>query len=172
MDNIRITKSLLNKIAKYVEDNYREVEIDLLADNNENLESSFKTTPDWAKEIANSKSKSWKDKLNDIIIKKDMNDPEIYKRGGISKQVYSNIRNTKKSYLPTKDTAIQLCFGLKLTINEFEDLLSSIGYCLSTSNKRDLIIKACVIHKIYDLNAVNQILYENQFAHFKLNEVF
>ena len=45
------------------------------------------------------------------------------------------------NYQPKKDTAIQICIGLKLNLDKTIDLLSKAGFGLSAASERDLVIK-------------------------------
>ena len=162
----KITKA---KIKQYIEDNYREEEINYsnsygYQDNN----SCFKTTPDWAREIIEEKTERWQDDITSIIIKKGYTDVDVYKRAGLAKQTFGKMKN-EPSYNPSKDTAIQICIGLKLNDQEAQILLNKMGYALSNSSKRDLIVKYCLSKKIHNIRYINDILYEENFKLFPNN---
>lgn len=93
------------------------------------------------------------------MIEKDLNSPDVYKKVYISKQTFSKAISLK-DYHPGKETAIQVCFGLKLNLNESLELLESAGYTLSKSIISDLIIRYYLDNKIYDIEKVNDTLYE------------
>ncbi len=79
---------------------------------------------------------------------------DIYKAGGITRQTFSKIISKRNDdFHPTKDTVIKLALGLKLTLNETEDLLQSSGYAFSEKNKTDVEIKNLL--SIGDYNILN-----------------
>ena len=53
-----------------------------------------------------------------------------------------------------------MCIGLKLNLDQSIDLLAKAGFALSNSSKRDLVVRYFIEHKIYDINEINEILYE------------
>lgn len=111
---------------------------------------------------------SWQESLFKLIDKKGYKDPEVYHRAQISKQTFSKIRSDKY-YQPNKDSAIQLCIGLKLNIDETIDLLAKAGYTLSKSLKRDLVVRYFIEHCIYNILDLNVVLNEMQLKLFPIN---
>ena len=113
-------------------------------------------------------SSTWQQSVFSIIDKKyesnpiEWKDSKVYKRAMITKQTFSKIRN-ETNYHPDKETAVKMCFGLKLNIDETVDLLAKAGYTLSMSIKQDLIIRYFIEHKAYDVIDLN-----NMFDSFKL----
>ncbi len=91
------------------------------------------------------------------IDKKGLTDPEIYKKAGIDRKLFSKIR-TNPTYRPGKNTVIALSLALELNNKETEKLLGSAGYSLSESDTFDLVIQFCLEKKIYDLHYVNEAL--------------
>ncbi len=104
-----------------------------------------------------SKSKSFNETLFYYIDKSGHKDSEIYKRVDIDRKLFSKIR-CNQDYIPRKNVIIKLCFSLRLNRSEFNTLLNSAGYSLST-NKFDLIINYCLDNNIYDLNIINDYLF-------------
>ena len=164
-----IDKGMKTKIFKYIEDNYREEEIDYSLTQND--DASFRTTPDWAREIVSEQIKQhWRDDIIKYIDSKGITDSEFYHRAHISKQTFNKIKNTS-SYTPNKDTAFQICLGLKLNEKESVALLERIGYSFCTSNKRDLLIRGCIINKFYRVTLINDLLYELGYKLFPSAEI-
>lgn len=95
--------------------------------------------------------------LFDYIDKKSISDPEVYKKAGIDRKLFSKIRSNP-NYRPGKNTIIALALALELNKKETDKLLSAAGYSLSDSDTADLIILYCLEKKIYDLDYVNQTL--------------
>jgi transcriptional regulator with XRE-family HTH domain len=63
----------------------------------------------------------------------------VIEEANISKSYFYKIRNGEK--LPSRDTLIQICFGLDLNLEETNLLLNKTGYnALYLRNVRDVII--------------------------------
>lgn len=86
-------------------------------------------------------------------------DSDIYNKALIDRRLFSKIRNNE-NYHPSKETVICLGIALELSIEEFENLLLSASYSLPKNNTYDLIIRFCIIEKIYDINTINTLLDE------------
>lgn len=81
----------------------------------------------------------------------------IYKKACIDKKFFSKIIS-HKDYVPKKQTVMALGLALELPLEAFENFLASGGYAFMPSSKFDLIVKYCVINKIYNLMEVDIIL--------------
>ena len=57
-------------------------------------------------------------------------------------------------------TAIAFAFALRLSLDETTDLLRKAGFALSHSSKFDVIVEYFIVSGRYDLNALNEALYE------------
>lgn len=86
-------------------------------------------------------------------------EPDIYKSAGISKQTFSKIKTRNPNSRPKKDTILQLALGLKLTLNETEDLLQCAGYAFSERDKKDAEIKSLLSEQNYNLFDWNERIY-------------
>ncbi len=98
---------------------------------------------------------SFRSKLFAYTQKSGMSDPEIYQAAGITKSLYSKMKNP--SYNVQKDNVLKLAVAMKLNIEETYDLLESAGYTIDTSKISDLVYEYNIINKQYDLD---KILYE------------
>lgn len=107
--------------------------------------------------IKNNKKPTLQEVLFRFIDKKEMKDPEVYKKAGIDRKLFSKIRSAS-DYRPGKNTIIALALALELNEEEFDELLESGGYSLSESDTSDLVIKFCLEKKIYDVMQVNECL--------------
>ncbi len=85
-----------------------------------------------------------------LIGEKGMENSEVYKRAIVDKKVFSKIKNNP-DYHPQKLTALCLCIGAKLNLDESRDLLSRAGYALSPCDKTDIIFSYFIEHEIYDM---------------------
>lgn len=86
-----------------------------------------------------------------------LTDVDIYKRAGIDRRHFSKIR-CNEDYHPKKETAVMLCIGLRLNLEQTEELLALAGYSLSNSDTGDLILKFCIEREIYNLMEINEAL--------------
>lgn len=143
------------------ERNRADISIDSVTDS-ETLESTDKLATVSTKvnldEMLENNEKTFQQRLFEIIDERKLTGPQVYKNY-ITKQVYSKIQSDV-NYSPSKSTAIALCLSLHLNIDETLDLISRAGWTLSPSNKVDIIIKACIINKVYRLMDINSILFD------------
>ncbi len=107
--------------------------------------------------LNHSESKSFNEILFSFIDEKGVKDSEIYKKVDIDRKLFSKIR-CNNDYIPRRNVIIKLCFALGLSKDNFNKLLNSAGYSLSSS-KFDLIIAYCLENSIYDISIVNDYLY-------------
>ena len=84
---------------------------------------------------------------------------EIYKKAGVSRQVFSKILSDK-NMIPTKLTLISLCIGLELSLKDARELMESAGYSLSKSIMLDVIVMKYIKQEIYDFERINSELDE------------
>ena len=85
-----------------------------------------------------------------LISQKGMDNTEVYKRAIVDKKVFSKIKNNP-DYHPQKLTALCLCIGAKLSMDETRDLLARAGYALSPCDKTDIIFSYFIENGIYDM---------------------
>lgn len=75
-----------------------------------------------------------------LIELKGLSNPEVYTDALITKQTFSKIKKNP-DYHPDKTTALRLCIGARLSLDETKDLLARAGYALSPCDKRDIIFQ-------------------------------
>ena len=85
-----------------------------------------------------------------LIQGKNMTNADVYKRAIVDKKTFSKIKNNV-DYHPNKITALCLCVGAKLNLDESKDLLARAGYALSPSDKTDIIFSYFIENEIYDM---------------------
>lgn len=112
-----------------------------------------------APDILQNLQPSFSETLINFIKKQGLTDPECYTRANIDRKLFSKIKK-QPEYHPKKTTVFALIFGLRLNLQDAETLLESAGYSLSHSIKMDVIIEYMIQNKIYDINLVNDILFE------------
>ncbi len=95
-----------------------------------------------------------------LIQMKGLTNAEVYKRAIITKQLFSKI-NTNPQYHPDKGTAMRLCVGAKLNLDETKDLLARAGYALSPCDKRDIIFSFFIENKVFDMIEIDIALEEH-----------
>lgn len=140
MNNISNIKALIDD---YIKDN---IEIEVLCSSCSNIDFD-------------DMSLSFNQLLFKYIDDKHLNEVDIYKKAYIDRKLFSKIRSNI-NYRPKKKTVVQLIFGLKLNIEEANELLNSAGYYLSHSLKSDLIVEWFIINNNYDLDLLFDCLYE------------
>lgn len=107
----------------------------------------------------NKSEDTFQTKLFKYIDAKNLKDSDVYNKVNIDRRLFSKIRSNK-DYHPSKETIILLGFALELKENEIENLLSSASYSLPMNTKFDLIIRFCFKEGIYDINQINEFLYD------------
>lgn len=85
-----------------------------------------------------------------LIDSKGLTYPDVYKRAIIDKKVFSKIKNNHDAH-PKKITAMCLCVGAMLSLDETIDLLARAGYALSPCDKTDIIFRYFIENGIYDM---------------------
>ena len=85
-----------------------------------------------------------------LIQKNGLENADVYKRAIVNKKVFSKIKNNP-DYHPKKMTALCLCIGAKLNIDESSDLLARAVYALSPCDKTDIIFSYFIENGIYDM---------------------
>lgn len=85
-----------------------------------------------------------------LIRRKGMDNVDVYKRAIVGKKTFSKIKNNP-NYHPQKMTALCLCVGAKLSIDETKDLLARAGFALSPCDKTDVIFSYFIEMGIYDM---------------------
>ena len=108
----------------------------------------------------NKKEDTFQTKLFNYIDSKGLKDSDVYNKVNIDRRLFSKIRSNK-DYHPSKETIILLGFALELKENEIEELLTMASYSLPMNTKFDLIIRFCFKEGIYDINQINEFLYNH-----------
>lgn len=112
------------------------------------------------KERMNHMQDTFQEYLLYLIETKGLTNAEVYKRALITKQLFSKIK-LNREYHPDKATAMRLCVGAKLNLDETRDLLARAGYALSPCDKRDIIFSFFIEHDVYDMIEIDIALEEH-----------
>lgn len=102
---------------------------------------------------------SFHDKFMKLLIESGKDNVEVYKKAGVSRQVFSKIISDK-NMIPTKLTLISLCIGLELSLRVAKELMESAGYSLSKSIMLDAIVMKYIREEIFDFDLINSELNE------------
>ncbi len=95
-----------------------------------------------------------------MIEEKGLKNADVYKRAIITKQLFSKIKMNPE-YHPDKTTAMRLCVGAGLNLDETKDLLARAGYALSPCDKRDIIFSFFIEREIFDMIEIDIALEEH-----------
>ena len=148
-------KNLIEPIDDYINKNYvRDIKFSVSGDISASeveeivlqLERKFERNP-----------KIFSDYLFNLIREKNLSEVEVYKKAHLDRRIFSKLRN-EKDYMPSKRTILAIAFGMKLNLEETEELLKHGGYALSVDLKFDLIMKYFFENEIYDLFLINEVL--------------
>ena len=85
-----------------------------------------------------------------LIGSKGLKNSEVYHNALVDKKAFSKIKNNP-DYHPKKMTAMCLCIGARLNMDEARDLLARAGYALSPADKTDVIFSFFIENGIYDI---------------------
>lgn len=96
--------------------------------------------------------------LFDMIKERGFTNAQVYKQSNLDRKHFSKIQ-CNVNYHPSKKTAMALCIGLRLNIEEARELLARAEWAFSPNRKMDLIVQNAIIHKNYDINQLNAILF-------------
>ncbi len=147
MERMEVEKNLCKKIPP--KETYAESDMDpwdFYEENESELSERMKHLSDTFQEY-----------LMYLIESKGLKNVEVYKRAYLTKQLFSKIK-TNPNYQPDKGTAIRLCVGAKLNLDETKDLLARAGYALSPADKRDVIFSFFIENGVYDLLEIDIVL--------------
>ena len=171
-ESFAISKTLLENVSTYIDDNYKSRTVVRKFTSYGRIEvDSLEVDIQYDECITNCKSKainlddiikdldeSFSETLLKIINSKNKTDAEIYKKANIDRKLFSKIRGNT-NYSPSKKTVIALAIALELTIIEACDLLKRAGFSLSHSNKFDVIIEYFLKNKKYNIFEINEVLF-------------
>jgi transcriptional regulator with XRE-family HTH domain len=86
----------------------------------------------------------------------------VLKKSDLDRRYVSKFK--MKTYRPAKNTVKALSIGLRLNLEETIFFLKSAGYSLSESLVDDLVVMFCIEKEIYNIDEVNQLLYDLGFS--------
>ena len=163
----RIGKELYEDVAAYIDDNYADGHADRRADAplpyvvcaKQCLDAPYGLPPEESlEEMLSQMDDNFAVTLLRLIDVKGITEVECYKKANVSKQTWYKIMN-EKNYKPSKNTAIAFAIALKLTLEETNGLLATVGFTLSRSSKFDIIIEYFLRREEYDIYLINETLF-------------
>lgn len=95
-----------------------------------------------------------------VELKKIKKHKAMCDRIGMKPDTFSAILRGKYNDVK-KDNVLRICVGLELSVTEAEELLNSAGFMLSNAVMTDVVIKACLWERQYNVVVINSELYEN-----------
>lgn len=97
--------------------------------------------------------------LLELIKKSGKKNAAVYKKANVSKQNFSKLVNNPNATI-TKTVAVAFALALELDLEQTKDLIGRAGYTLTNSSIFDLIIQFHIEQKMYNIIAINVVLYE------------
>ncbi|MBR4779808.1 MAG: macro domain-containing protein [Lachnospiraceae bacterium] len=96
--------------------------------------------------------------LVDLLNKKNIDNIVAYKSSNIDRKAFAKILSgdTKN---PQKRTVLAFCIGLKLTFEESQELLASADLAFNPYDKRDKLVRDCILSGQYNLVDINDMLF-------------
>ena len=88
---------------------------------------------------------------------KHLDPVDVYKGALIDRKAFSKIKSDE-NYHPKKLTALCLCIGLKLNIDQAKDLLRRAGYTFSAADLTDIIFLYYIEKSNYDIYEIDEAL--------------
>ena len=139
--------------------------------------SDYKTSPEYSaafipcyEEIKLQKSESYEDQDKSFIEmvdwwieKKGMSMKNFYIQSNLNRAMLSNLR-CHPDQLPKKTNAVACAIGLRLTLEEAEDLIGRAGFSFSKYVKSDVIVEYFIKNGLYDIFRINEELFSQDLV--------
>lgn len=167
-ESLNIGRRLHRDIRQFIDDVYAEshadrrirsqMQYDALCDEAGEVCRSCAPQPSLA-EMLQSLDESFSQSVLRLIDERGMTDAQCYKRANVDRKLFSKIRGDVH-YRPGKRTAVALAIALELDMDQTQALLQKAGFALSRSSKFDVIIEYFIRSGNYDINEINQALFD------------
>ena len=103
------------------------------------------------------KAPTFSNEVKRIMTERNISASELCERILMDRRLFSKL-NTDVNYRPSKETAVALCFGLRLSYEEARVLLDRAGFSLSSYIQYDVIVTFLLQKKVYDIDEINSVL--------------
>lgn len=150
-----VSKKFFAAVEEYIDDNYVMANWDDKAEARKLRQLAEKNMP------SSRVKKSLREAVIALLEEKNLTSVECYKAANIDKRRFSKII-TNDDRRASKRTMLALCVGLKLTVPEANDFLSTLGFALTDKSKTDLVVKMFLERGIYDINEINAALFDQK----------
>ena len=101
---------------------------------------------------------AFRDHLMKLLVEKNLSSTAVYKSSNITKGNFSKMLTGDTKH-PQKKAVLGLCIGMKLSLEEAEELLASADMAFNPYNKRDKLVIQCILQGQYDIDEINAMLY-------------
>ncbi len=155
MENLKL------ELQKYIAENF--IEEKTFAQDLEEIFSAekavFDFAPNFQKLLEKNADETFSEMLARLIEESGEKNSEIYNRANVDRRLFSKILKNPY-YQPAKNTALAFAVALKLNYQQTQKFLQSAGFTLNKKNLGDVIITFCIEKKIFDIDTINEFLYE------------
>ena len=115
--------------------------------------------PDLQAYLRDNQSPTFGRVLVQMMVERGLEARDLYRRVFMDRRLFSKILS-QPDYEPSKETALLLCLGLHLSVDEADDFLRTAGLALSNAQQRDLAVRFFLVHQRYDVIMLNEMLLE------------
>jgi len=83
---------------------------------------------------------------------------EVYTGVGISRQTFSNLMSFDANAGCDRDNVMRIAFAVRANVEDAVRLLNAKGFAFRPTVKEDLVLRHCLVRRIHDPHAVNDLL--------------
>lgn len=162
-ESLSAGQSVSKSIKQYIDENYVESAVaDEYKSPRVNSRGAVYHRSALRGESVNADTKYFGEKMKEYYTLKGIKKSSLY--GGTYELYFPrqsmNLIEKDPEYHPKKYICVIICLGLKLDLDQTQDMLMRAGYSLSVSRKADVIVRYCIENKIYDVFTVSNMLEE------------
>ena len=102
--------------------------------------------------------KSFRDHVRELLRTRFQGDRQaFYTAANLDRRLFSKIVSYA-GYNPSKETALAIAVGARLTESEALDLLRVAGFNWNESSSSDIVYRACLRHQVYEWEHIRDFL--------------